>query len=156
LAQNNGRCSPCAIRIHEEMTSLKRMLELMQNGVSILENLPEPANQALLFLINLGRFICCSVQTGIHAKQWFLATSKLKIESNKARIEDLLAETERIANAEIQNAESAIPLVMSDSRLGWEPSMAYMADAEHIRWKIRQVNYVIDTELKQFKQCLIY
>ena len=35
-----------------------------------------------------------------------------------------------------------------DSRLGWEPTMDYIADETAIRWKIRQVRFMIDTELE--------
>ena len=57
---------------------------------------------------------------------------------------------EAMAKAEIKNAESAIPLVDADSRLGWEPSMEYVTDRWHIEWKIRQVNYMLG-EIKEFR-----
>ncbi len=59
-----------------------------------------------------------------------------------------------LAEREIANAESAIPLVEADSRLGWEPSMEYMTDAEHIRWKIAQVRTVVDSEFVAYRQSL--
>ena len=58
---------------------------------------------------------------------------------------------ERVALDEIENAESVIPFVQKNSRLGWEPSMEYLGDEEHIRWKIRQVNYMLEAELKILK-----
>ena len=55
---------------------------------------------------------------------------------------------------ERKNAEETIPLVQLDSRLGWEPSMEYMTDEEHLLWKIRQVNYVLDYEIKNERKAL--
>ena len=53
---------------------------------------------------------------------------------------------------EIENAKSAIPLVQKNSRLGWEPSMEYLGDETHILWKIRQVEYMLENELKILKE----
>lgn len=142
-----------SVRIQDEIESLSAMLQLMQEGVALLEDVEEK-NDKLINLINLGKFIVCCVQTGIHAKQWYLVTSRLKIENSRSEIRRLITEAEQIARAEILNAQNAIPIVEADSRLGWEPSMEYMCDAEHIRWKIRQVNYVLETELALFKKCV--
>ena len=46
---------------------------------------------------------------------------------------------EELARREIENAREVIPDVERDSRLGWEPSMEYVAGRWHIEWKIRQV-----------------
>lgn len=48
---------------------------------------------------------------------------------------------------EIENAEKAIEFTERDSRLGWEPSMEYMADSERIKWKIKHAEYVINSEI---------
>ena len=45
-----------------------------------------------------------------------------------------------------------MPLVEADSRLGWEPRMEYMCDAERIHWKIRLVKYVLENELADYKK----
>ena len=50
--------------------------------------------------------------------------------------EGILAAATAIANAECENARSTIPAVEYDSRLGYEPSMEYMCDKEHLLWKI--------------------
>jgi hypothetical protein len=56
-----------------------------------------------------------------------------------------------LAVSEIENAAAAIPLVEADSRLGWEPSMEYMADRAHLEWKIAQVRHVLDTEIPAYR-----
>ncbi|MBO7761421.1 MAG: hypothetical protein J6T24_01350 [Clostridia bacterium] len=48
----------------------------------------------------------------------------------------LLALARRVAEEECDNARRAIPAVEYDSRLGWEASMEYMCDREHLLWKI--------------------
>jgi len=55
-----------------------------------------------------------------------------------------------MAEEEIKNAERAIACAEYDSRLGWEPSMEYIADAEHLRWKIAQVRYAVGSELAEY------
>ncbi|MDD4378291.1 MAG: hypothetical protein PHH48_09160 [Eubacteriales bacterium] len=145
------KCSLISVKIHEEIASLNKMLKLLDDGIKILEII-EDKNDELLYLINLGKFIRCCTQTGINAKKWYILKSTLKIENDYNRLEETINDMERLANEEIRNAESAIPLVNADSRLGWEPSMEYMTDEEHIRWKIRQVRFMLDTELNCYKK----
>jgi hypothetical protein len=59
-----------------------------------------------------------------------------------------------VAQDEIRNAYDTMPLVGFDSRLGFEPSMEYMCDQEHIEWKINMTNRAVselDDYLKDFK-----
>ena len=48
----------------------------------------------------------------------------------------ILAAATAIAERECENARETIPAVEYDSRLGYEPSMEYMTDREHLLWKI--------------------
>ncbi|MGN1060030.1 MAG: hypothetical protein ACI4QW_06325, partial [Clostridia bacterium] len=138
--------TPVAVRLAAEVRSLEVMLDYMQRGVDILEKL-EGKNDRLLYLENLGRYIVCCIQTGIHAKEWFKLLSRFNNAETNSEVLEILDSMEALLQREISNAEAAIPLAEQDSRLGWEPSMEYMADAEHIRWKIRQLHYVINTEI---------
>ena len=63
-----------------------------------------------------------------------------------------MEEMENLLKEEIKNAEESIQYVLKDSRLGYEPSMEYLGDEWHIRWKIRHAEYVIDTELRKWKK----
>jgi hypothetical protein len=44
----------------------------------------------------------------------------------------------------------------ADSRLGWEPSMEYMTDPDHLSWKIRQVKRTIEGEIPGYLSALKY
>lgn len=138
--------APISVKLAAEIRSLEVMLRSMREGVDILKALPNQ-NDKLLYLINLAEYIICSIVTGIHAKQWFKLLSRFNNAETNDEVLQILDEMEALLNREIENAEAAIPFAENDSRLGWEPSMEYMADAEHIRWKIKEVQYVIDTEI---------
>lgn len=154
---NSGRnvfyktqCSLPGLRIPKELREASLMKELMDKGVSLLDTVENP-NDALLYLKNLGKFISCCIQTTIHLKQWYLLKIKVKAETQREAILAGISELEALANAEIANVEACIPLVEADSRLGWEPSMEYICDKEHLLWKLKQVNFVIDTELARWR-----
>ena len=105
--------------------------------------------------MNLGRFIACVVTSGIHLKEWFLTTTRLTIEPDNRVVAELIEEADRILNAERANVLAALPLVQMDSRLGWEPSMEYLGDEWHIRWKIRHGEYVLNTELARWRASVL-
>ena len=70
--------------------------------------------------------------------------------ARKEEVPGIVQEMRDLAMIEIKNAERAIECADLDSRLGWEPSMEYIADGEHIRWKIAQVKYAIKSELGEY------
>jgi len=105
-------------------------------------------------LLGMNRFIVLTIRTTLHAKRWWLLKMRLGLEPDPVQAGALLDEMARLAAAEIANAEAAIPLVEADSRLGWEPSMDYMTDAAHLRWKIEQVQAVLEVEFPQYRKSL--
>lgn len=141
-----GRGMLANLRIKGEIELLNKMLKLMEKGVEILEGIKNPNNE-LLYLINLGKYICHCVVTGIHAKEWYIAISSLRAATEREDVLKAIEEVKRILYAEKKNAEETIPIVEKDSRLGWEPSMDYIGDKEHIEWKLRHLDYVLDYEL---------
>ena len=149
----DARDSLTSIRIHEEMKSQENMLKLIHEGNLILEG-AAIKNEKLLHLLNLGKFIENTVKTGIHAKQWQVLKNRLYVSDSKMDAKLILDEMEQLLNAEIAVAEATIPLVEADSRLGWEPSMLYMTDKWHLEWKIRQVNYVLNVEIAEYRKSL--
>ena len=138
-------------RIDGEIRSLENMVELQQEARSQLEAISKRLDgirkDDCLRLCNLIHFMENTARTAIHAKQWAKCRWKFPTltESDDLRkcVQDMIA----IAEAEIRNAEDTIPLTEADSRLGWEPSMEYIGDAAHLRWKIRQTAQMIENEL---------
>lgn len=151
---NNLSSYPCnvtSLRILPEIRSLQTMLGLMEEGIAVFESIPNK-NEKLLSEINLGKYIANCVKTNIHAKQWHILKNKLHAEFTKEGLYPILQDMEDLLHKEIANAEDTIPLVEADSRLGWEPSMLYLGDKEHLEFKIAQVNYVLNTEIAQFRE----
>jgi len=134
--------------VPEEMESWKKASECAEKGVAILKSLAEP-NEKLERLTVLCEYIACQCVSGVHAKWWYL--KKLQLDrAKKEEVPAIVQEMRDLATLEIKNAERAIACAEVDSRLGWEPSMEYIADAEHLRWKIAQVNYAIGSELDEY------
>lgn len=145
--------SAMTLRIIPEMESLKVMRSLMEQGIEVFESIPDK-NEKLLSIINLGKYLANCVLTNIHAKEWHILKSKLNASFDRDSMRTVVEQMEELLYAEIENAKATIPLVEADSRLGWEPSMLYLGDKEHLEWKIRQVNYVLEKELVYLKKCI--
>ncbi len=145
-------------RIDVELRSLGRMLERMEEGNGLLERAlaltPENKRVDGTFMLGVGQFIARSIRTTIHVKEWWKLKRQLLSEGDADKATALLEQMEELAFREIANAEATIPLVEADSRLGWEPSMEYMTDADHLRWKIAQVRSVLDSEFVQYRKSL--
>lgn len=147
----SGRGMLPSLRVKEEIKLLSKMLSLMEEGIEILSTVENPCDE-LLYLINLGKYIACCTKTGIHAKKWYMTVSKLRSEFDSGdEVHRLLKEAKILLLEEKENAESAIELVERDSRLGYEPSMDYMADKNNILWKLRHLQYVLEYELKFYE-----
>ena len=149
----SGRGEWPVLRTPGEIRSLKKMKQYLEDGVALLKTIPDP-NEELEYLINLGEYMCCYVQTGIHAKEWYLAKGKAGSADTREQVREQLDKLRAIAKAERANAEKAIPLVQKDSRLGWEPSMEYITDEEHIRWKLRHLDYVEEFEFECYEKSI--
>ena len=134
-----------------EIRSLEKMRTLLTAGREKMEQLTQKLTGIrradCLRLCNMIHFMENTATTVIHAKHWAKLRWQFPTLTDPDDLtrwtEDMLA----LAKAELANAENTIPLVEADSRLGWEPSMEYIGDARHIRWKIRQLTQVIENEL---------
>jgi hypothetical protein len=144
-------------RIDTEIIGLERMEALLEDGLASLREaigqMPATKREAGEALWRIGRFMRLSARTAIHLKRWWKLKTRVFSEADPNVTGALLYEMERLARAEIANAAAAIPLVEADSRLGWEPSMDYMTDAAHLRWKIAQAKGVIE-ELQAYAKSL--
>ncbi|MBQ7109196.1 MAG: hypothetical protein IJN99_02400 [Clostridia bacterium] len=141
------------MRVPKERAALEKMKNLIEEGLALMEKIADK-NDKLLKLINMGWFIYRAIITGINATSWYLLKKKLYYVKDKDVIMQTLDEMEELLTEEKENAEKTIPIVRVDSRLGWEPSMEYMTDEEHLNWKIKQVEYVIEVEIARFRKAV--
>ena len=146
-----GRESLSMIRIDDEIDALKKMTELLKEGTDILTGI-ENKNEELEYLTNLGHYMTCVAETGKNAKKWHCTVTRLKAESDRKKCLEYVEELRRIAAEEKVNCEMAIQYVQNDSRLGWEPSMEYLGDEEHIRWKLKYLEHVVENEITIFEK----
>jgi len=79
---------------------------------------------------------------------------KLPAESDPVRYGALLDEVKALQLAEKENVLDTIPLVEADSALGFEPSMLYLTDKRHLEWKLRQIDFVLNIEMKEMREGL--
>lgn len=148
---NKGRDSYVTLRIDEEIASLKKMKELFDKGLEVLETI-ENRNENLERLLNLSHFISHCILTGLNTKIMYTYRCALKTCKTKEGLLKLMDEIEALVRLERENAENSIQYVQNDSRLGWEPRMEYSTDEEHIRWKLRHSDYVLNDELPTLRK----
>ena len=153
MLSSRPRESVLNLRIHDELASQEKCLELLLQGVAVFESIPKK-NEKLLEMLNLGKYIVCCMRTFIHVKRWYLLKCRFHAEFTKEGLWDIIAQMEQLLEAEGENVKAAIPLVERDSRLGWEPSMGYRSEPMRLDWKLRQLAYVRDKELARFKRAL--
>jgi len=138
-----------------EIACLTAMAEQWADGVVAMEKAVALAPQRKLTECRraqgLGAFILCCVRTTINVKRWWQLHQELATVTDAAERAKVLGRLAALAEAEIENTREAIPLVEFDSRLGWEPSMEYMADPAHLNWKITQVRHVIDVQIPAYR-----
>lgn len=141
-----------AARIGPEIQCLRRMAEQWNRGLRRMRDAEMKSGlPAASDLVRLGAFILSSIRTTIHVKEWSLARQRLFVEDDPLSADKLLDDLLSAARRELANAESALPLVQEDSRLGWEPSMEYVCGPDQLKWKIRQVRRVIDSEIPAYR-----
>ena len=115
-------------KLEAEYASQSKMCGLLEAGCRVLDGIPDK-NEELERLANLGHYLYHTTVSG----------------PDEAAREALKPAFRALLLAERANAEAAIPYAQLDSSLGYEPSMEYTADPEHIAWKLAQ----IDRELEK-------
>jgi len=140
-----------SLRVRAEIEEAKTSLDYVRRGLKVLKTIKNKSSE-LERIINLVSFIEKSYITAIHAKSFYVWRLKLLTAETKDKLSSAIRQLERIARAELKNAESAIPIVKRDSALGYECSMSYQCDEKALLWKIKLTNYIIDTELALYKK----
>ena len=152
------RASLFSFRVVESLNASEKMRDLFDAGAELLRKtlpvVPDDLRANAEYMYYLGFFLARCSETTYNVKRWYLAKSRLAIAATEAEILQYLDELEAIAVDEMRNAEATLPAVKADSRLGWEPSMEYMCDPKRLEWKLRQVQRVIDSELRPYRESL--
>ncbi len=148
----NGEGTAHAIqKMPDEIKMLEKMVDLFRQGRQMLEelalDLTGVRKEDCLRLCNLVHYLENCGKTTIHVKQWTILRWKIRAEESSEKILQMHQQMIAIGETEIANVEDTIPLVQKDSHIGYEPSMEYIGSEYHLRWKIRQVRYVLDNEL---------
>jgi len=136
----------CEIRWYSEA------MRLFDEGATLLEGTfsyihPSKSDDAKR-MADLGRFMACTARTAVNVKKWYLEKQILIGDNSAEEKKSAALRMKEIAEAELKNAESAIAIVQFNSRLGYEPTMDYMCDEAHIRFKIEYTLRVIKEELE--------
>jgi hypothetical protein len=148
----------CGRRIREDIILISKACDKWWKGVEMMRQalalVPERKLERATKMAGVGEFFYRGLLTTLHVKRWWLLNKQLEIEDNFSASRKIMDEMTEIAQAELVNVKSTMPLVSADSRLGWEPSMEYMADPEHLKWKIRQMENLIDNTLPTYRMTL--
>jgi hypothetical protein len=131
----------------------KKVARLFDDGADLLESTLDKIHQSKVYYakqeIGLARFIANTAKTSVNVRRWYLLKQELSNEDADVRRNAAL-QMKEIGENEIQNAIETIQYVNFDSRLGFEPSMLYMTDEDHIRDKIDATRRVLDEELSEY------
>lgn len=150
--------SPGAVRLPFEKKLLEEALREWNKGIASLEKAVSIAPNAKKAkgrrMVGLGKFIAAHLVTTLNVKKWWELNHKLVGEPNPKTALKLLDKIENLLKEEIKNTKDTIPVVEADSRLGWEPSMEYMTDREHLEWKIRHAMRVLNHEIPDYRKIL--
>ena len=153
----NAEQSPGFLRYPVEINSLTQMIDLWNKGLAearLAVEKADPKKKAeAIRLEALGHFIRNSAVTVLNIKKWWIENMAMQTSPNVETALKHLENIRSIALEEIKNAEDTIPVVESDSRLGWEPSMEYVCDRWHLEWKIRQVRSALG-EIDSYEKML--
>ncbi len=153
MHSHSGGGAPYSMRIPVELKYLGRMRDLLHEGVELLSKVPS-MNSKIDELINLGKFMENTVITGMNSMRFHALKYKLYSLTEQDAIATTLDEIETLLKEEEENVNATFPLVQKDSRLGWEPSMEYMTDEWHLNWKLRQLKFVLDVEVSDYRKML--
>jgi len=130
------------IRVYAD--SVRRFLRGAEILGELLPSLPDAKRDEARRIAGTAEFMGRAALTTHHVKRWYICKEAIR------RGEDVpaqLAELRRIAQAESENVASAMKLAEFDSRLGFEPSMDYMCDPEHLRWKQSVMDRIVQEEI---------
>ena len=141
-------------KINYEIKCHTKTADMFNAGCEILEKviplIPEKKQYEAKLLLNMGYFIRNAARTTVNVKE-FKKCKEVLLASEGAERNRIVDEMIEIAKRDIANAEDTIKYVDFDSRLGYEPTMEYMCDREHLEWKINLNKGVAEEELPTYR-----
>lgn len=140
-------------KINYEIKCHTKTAELYNAGCEILERviplISEKKRHEAMLLLNMCRFIRNAAKTTVNVKEW-KKRKELLLDAAGDERNKIVSEMIEIGKRDIANAEETISLTQFDSRLGYEPSMEYMCDPEHLEWKINLTRRAVEEELPTY------
>ena len=144
-----GRCNVYSVRSKGELRCFEKMKKLFDEGISVLETIKDP-NLSTQKLLNLVKYMRCCIVTTVNTKKFYKNKCLLMTAATNAKVLKYANAIKKIALDEIENARESLEYLDNDSALGYEPSMGYAGGRERVEWKIRQVNYMVNCELRDY------
>lgn len=141
---------PYGLRHKKELKMLKQMLSLLKSGIKKLNDI-ENKNSELQKVINLLKYVNCCVKTFYNVKCFYEQRVALKLCDNPQKMIEICKKIRNIATSEIANAKQSLAYLKKDSSLGYEASMGYVGGVDRVEWKIKQVNYMLDSEVSYYE-----
>ena len=144
---------PPSIRFPVEVEALMEFERLWTEGIAHHERAQALAHsyrtEELELELNMARFQLLCARTCRHMKELRLLYNRISTATSSQEILALFDQVASLFDAEEENARAAYPLVEVDSSLGWEGSMEYVCDAEHLDWKLK----VLDGARRSLAEC---
>jgi len=142
-------------RIREDLKIMPAALKIWQEGDALmdqaLEKVPEHKKEAAERQVGIGKFFGHVLRTMIGIKKWYLANRRLEVTEDFVEANAILDEMTAILEEEKKNVQETIPLVEADSSLGWEPTLEYACDREHLEWKLGKLDSVIKYTIPNYR-----
>jgi|LFRM01.1.fsa_nt_gb hypothetical protein len=162
-------------KLQYETAEYLQMAHLFEAGCTILagviDTMEDNKKKEAEHVLQVAQYIRNNALTIYHVKRWhylkgllgiyidakptWVGGRKNMVDAQKAKkplipVSDkgpVLQEMLSIAKAEIENAKNTIPLVETNSRLGFEKEYGYSCSRMHLDWKIQNLHRTITEEL---------
>ncbi len=111
----------------------------------------------------VGKAFLACIRSTVNVGRFYQLRERLQAEKDRGRAEALLDQMAAIARRELENARAILPVIASDSRLGYSNSVASSSTGVSrsgiyspgsIEKKIRQVEHLVEVELPEYRSRL--
>lgn len=124
----HDRLAPSIDRARREIARWQAGCDRLE---ALLPSVPADRRDAAQKMLGVGRYCKRTMRTLLNHRLYCLEMLNPKPDADKLRA---------ILRDETENVKATIPLVTADPRLGWEPSMRFVASPEILNWKLRLLN----------------